>query len=195
MCVPSKKDKNAPTYYMSQEFKDYVLFKPNSQWIYKLESQDVYDTLEIIEQNISITNYTDIFDYKGESINQTISSTYLKNIILGGGGAGTLGSKDICGYSQGINAPFLVSQVNFFTGKTTGEYLSNLESSKTKYLLFFNTYIVLDKTFQNVKVFEKSFELSALLPRKVYYAKNVGLIRKELWNGQVWNLVDYEVKQ
>ena len=48
-----------------------------------------------------------------------------------------------------------------------------------------------NEVFTKVKKFSKTRHTYNLIPEVTYYAPNVGLIRKELFNGDVWNLKEY----
>jgi hypothetical protein len=185
-----KPDEGKPTYLLSQEFKDYTLFVEGSKWIYQLENTTLFDTLlqTLTIINISKSNKS---SYNAEQYLQHQKSSFFKDLIIT---MGHINPNDFnIDYTKYFHYNALTSVViSFFTSENVGEKLF-----KILYLDFKPTFELEGKTFENVKVFEvldTAYE-GTNLPRKTYYAKGVGLIRKELWNGQVWNLVEYSVSQ
>ena len=67
--VQSCREPELPTYYMPQEFKDYVVFPVGSYWVYKDSVSGVLDTVTLQEQTFSIVE-VDI-GYKVERVVQT----------------------------------------------------------------------------------------------------------------------------
>jgi hypothetical protein len=50
--------------------------------------------------------------------------------------------------------------------------------------------------YDDIKVFENLNEIQNIrVIYKVYHARHVGVIRKELYNGQVWNLKRYFINK
>jgi hypothetical protein len=200
MCVFGKRKKLVePTYLMSQEFKDYTLFKEKSQWIYQEVNNNWLDTLEIIKQEIK-TYDIKIPDGIFESFKQTLKSSFFPDVtddLISSGTTEFLAyPANACAYSEVYYSKIHALNTQFFSDKNLGTVFNLTGGQKyTTYKEYFETYTLGKLTFQKVKVFEMNFEEDNRLSRKVYYAKNVGLIRKELWNGQVWNLVDYKVSQ
>ncbi len=66
---------------------------------------------------------------------------------------------------------------------------------RTKYSDSLATYAVEGKSFNSVKVFNMLEAGFPEAPKKMFFAKNIGIVRKEFWGGQVWNLVNYQVSQ
>jgi hypothetical protein len=64
-----KKPEELPTYYIPQEFKDYVVFPVGSYWVYKDSVSGVLDTVTLQEQTFSITEID--LGYKEERLSQT----------------------------------------------------------------------------------------------------------------------------
>ncbi len=87
---------------------------------------------------------------------------------------------------------FINSNINYFEG-TIGQLAPGTFHSyyiEKKDSIEFN-----NQKFFDVKIFENKFQEYSYQPRRTYYAKHVGLVRKELFNGEVWNLIRYQVSQ
>jgi hypothetical protein len=198
MCISNKKDKNAPTYLMSQEFKDYTLFEEGSRWIYQLENSVEKDTVIQVYREYKMIDSRD-FGYNTDQYLTRSSSSYFKDMVITIGGLDYDNVK-ISRLRLFYESQLLIESRCFFdnVGIKVGERFHNLI-----YEDFKESYKLGNITFNNVKVFnnveiprdENTNFSNIKLPKVTYYAKNVGLIRKELWNGQVWNLVDYKVSQ
>jgi hypothetical protein len=199
MCPSKKKKGIEPMYLMSQEFKDYTLFEEGSKWVYQELNNNWLDTIEIMKQEIKTYNVPEL-QGNFESFGRTLKSSFFPEItddLISGGTAEFLAyPANACAYSETYRSNIFATSNQFFSDKEIGATFTIAGGQVfTTYKEYLESYTLGKLTFQKVKVFEMNFEQDSRLPRKVYYAKNVGLIRKELWNGQVWNLVDYEVKQ
>ena len=85
--------------------------------------------------------------------------------------------------------------LDFFSLKPVGYILDLSGSLKMKYDTV-RDVLVDSLPYTNVKIFQNLVTPSNhKLPRELWYAKNVGLVRKELFNGEVWNLTKYNVVQ
>jgi hypothetical protein len=197
VCNPGKSPEG-PTYYITQEFKDYVVFKKNSYWIYSIENSLLKDTIILFKQGVEVVDGGQNFPYSAEIVDQQLRSRFFKDTILGGGGAGRVKYDNTCIYSEVYRSSFFTPNYIFFSDKEVGYIFAPYGQQaelKWKYTNYYDSYEIEGKTYQAVKVFEGFFSQDARLPRKTYYAKNIGVIRKELWNGQVWNPVEYSVSQ
>jgi hypothetical protein len=205
-CGCSKEEEHnfpKPTYQFSQTFKDYNLFQNGSTWIYQRENSQDKDTVKqeyLSKKILDGENYNYCYcEY--EYIFMRHKSSYFKNFVLQEGFTKTNNDTmyrlgyDIINFSYENGTGTSNSTTPFYDAI---KYIEIRTSSveKVTYQAFHPTYAIEGKTYQEVKVFESNFMWSdTRLPRKTYYAKNVGIIRRELWNGQVWNLISHEVKQ
>jgi hypothetical protein len=182
-------------YYFTQEFKDYNVFQNGSKWIYQRENSQDKDTL--LQEYIKLEK---IDDYEScicanETYFTRQKSSFFNDVIL-----------------KNANAPYLDYQVEltemtyqgimndvttiFFTENIVGKEQRINANDTLTYEAFYPSYTLEGKNYKDVKVFKrKRSGIDVRLPRRTFYAKNVGIIRRELWNGQVWNLIHHEVKQ
>ncbi len=69
------------------------------------------------------------------------------------------------------------------------------EDSEVKYIGQLPSYYANGVAYTDVKVFENLIAAHTNLPRKLYFARGVGIIRKELFNGQNWELRRYHINR
>ena len=76
--------------------------------------------------------------------------------------------------------------VSFFSGKPIGYEIEIFASLKSRYKELHTSILINGKTYSNVGVYETTGLIGdPRLPRIIYYARNIGIVRKELWNDQV----------
>jgi hypothetical protein len=91
----------------------------------------------------------------------------------------------------------------FFSNKSVGDTYNYwfYPDNVVTYQESLPTYTLEGKIYNEVMVFESRYTGSSVpfddvrLPVKVYFAKHIGIIRKEMKNGDVWNLISHDVKQ
>ncbi len=190
-----KKDVN-PTYYLSQETKDFCVFRKNSKWVYKNQNNEkdtlqIYSTEGKISKSRSFGYDTEIYLYKAKSsfYLDTLQSqlSNLKDDILF--------SVNIVGYySMPMKSKYLY----------LGDVLLNhsWQNDWIIYKAYYPNYSVKDKIYTDVREFlsNKGSEngnanVDPRLPNRVWYARHAGIIKKQLPNGEVWELIHHEVTQ
>jgi hypothetical protein len=99
-------------------------------------------------------------------------------------------------YSKQKSSKAVASEVlDFFSLKPVDYVLELSPSLKMRYDTI-KDVIVDSIPYTNVKIFQNLVAPSnTKLPKELWYVKNVGVVRKELFNGEVWNLVKYTVVQ
>ena len=73
LCIASNCKKELPTYYMPQEFKDYVDFPVGSYWIYEDSITGAIDSVCLIEREFEIVRNSNS-DYKAEYLVQKFNN-------------------------------------------------------------------------------------------------------------------------
>jgi hypothetical protein len=174
---------------MDQDFKDYTLFKAGSYWIYKDSATGAIDSINLYKSNIYISPGSDKIRYNSEVYEISLTSSIDDTLISG---SGKTSPTDPYAYNLGRLHDYQNIIAYFFS--TTG--LS--KGHQYHYLIYTDLYDslkVFNQFYKDVIIFENTYNPATYLPRKIFYSKNVGIIRKELYNGQVWNLVRYHVSQ
>ena len=193
VCCSGCKPDEGPTYYMDQEFKDYVVFGVGSYWVY--EDQDLQiDSLYCHRSKLFIKEASENLGYDYERL-QIAFKTSFYNDSLTGDAHPERNDRKFYVYEEGSLTYFLNSYIQFFNNQLLDVEYQLQEDSKLKYESYFDEFNVLGKNYQQVRVFTNLIPNSNYAPERIYYARNVGVIRKEMLNGQVWNLKRYHVNQ
>jgi hypothetical protein len=70
---------------MDQDFKDYILFKVGSYWIYKDSASGAIDSVYLYNQEIDMYKGNDKVRYNMEEFSENLYSTYYDTLIASGG--------------------------------------------------------------------------------------------------------------
>jgi len=81
-CDPD--DEQEPTYYMSEEFKDYVLFPEGSWWVYENQYGQI-DSINLFSQDTEIKDGKDNYPYNFEWVNQNLFTSHYNDTIYAWG--------------------------------------------------------------------------------------------------------------
>jgi hypothetical protein len=194
-CSKCKDEKVYPTYYMDQEFKDYCVFPVGSYWVYEDSASGAEDSVYLYNQQIYVVENSKSVSYKYERLRQNFSASFYSDTLIGDGGAKYLGLGEPCIYEQFYSSAFLAINFQFFSGRDTGYTFKYNDNYYTTYLVNYDSIKVLNEYFNKVKIFEVVGGQDTRLPKRIFYSKNIGVIRRELYNGQVWNLKRYFINK
>jgi hypothetical protein len=190
----NKKEKQYPTYYMDQEFKDYTLFKVGSYWVYQDSATKQIDSVYLYKQEITINDRRKIVDYNYQDVFENLYTSYYNDTIFRNGGAKLKGdTQSYCAYFEGMLTSFINAPYLYFGSANEGTTFYH--DGNLIYLKFNDIITIGNTSYSNVKIFELIKESYPLQIKKIFHAKHKGVIRKELFNGQVWNLIRYHVTQ
>jgi hypothetical protein len=204
-CKPD--DEVGKTYgpYTLGEARDYIDFKPGSWWVYQNNKSGLYDTLVLKSISIRSQTFTGKNTVIKDMVNMLIYSTTTKYEYeyYTFGANPDLPAKSLAPpYS--IDLRLGKSKAGDYNGETVTFFypfdknhkgnISMFESS----LIHKDTTIVLPKyTIDSVVVFKcKDDACWDGFTVNYYWAKDVGLIRKENINkGESWDLVNYHIEK
>lgn len=175
--------KEKPTYYMPQEFKDYVMFPEGSYWIYEDSITKNIDSISLYKTNMLVKDDDHVYCIcKYETITQEFHSSFSNNIFLR--------------YIE----PFLADFENkyaFYLNSMSGYIFIFPQSSfgdpfKYKY---FNYIIINDTIYESVHVFERKMQGEDILIH--YFVKHIGIIKRKIITTDndtiVWELKNYHI--
>ncbi len=199
--ISCKKVEVMPLEFLDQQVKGYTVFKIQSKWVYKLSNSYIQDTNTIIKIDSSYVISDGILkSYSAHEV--TMNSTYHENNILIRSEVRS-GISDINIATMWFEGARTSKKCTFFSNRSVGSvynywfYPDNIVT----YQEFLPTYTLEGETYSEVMVFESRYTGASVpfddirLPVKVWYAKQVGIIRKEMQNGDFWDLIHYELKQ
>lgn len=211
----SCKDKNKPTSVCTTspsscqkvtESKDFFLFKMGSWWVYEEETSHVRDSV-YMTQSIEVENSYD-FDVRMKSALSGYEYHYWPVYYGVNNNCSVTNPVDKrCLYilrSKYKFQDFLVESHVFFIKYSTGESVATGDgfpcgNSNNRILMqsVWDTYSLNGQNFgKTIRIDEGCDCAEGKQPTRMFYSKNVGVIRKELLDSnQVWNLVNYHIVQ
>ncbi len=164
---------NRPTYYMPQDFKDYVMYPVGSYWVYEDSISGETDSIVLTEQETFIEEPGHVWDFYWENISHEFYSSY--NTQLGGGGGIYCEHPLVYSYSSGW-----------------GQYLSTengLSSIDDYEYFYYDSLKINEKWYYNVKYYYDKCSGTSY-----FWALGIGVFRKnETLNNKVWNLKSYHI--
>lgn len=186
---------------MSAEFKSCTVFPKGSYWIYKDSASALLDSIMEYDTHNdrlggnprSFYSYDNwIFYYNSSHQSSFNCGSYLRlNLRSQKEYYSYLFSED----AKSGSYDFYPVYFDADTLNSTWEYSDNVGGvAGVTYKELIPSITIGSNVFTDVRVFEQSKLLSDspnTLTRRIYIAKNVGIIRRELFNGEVWELQKY----
>lgn len=203
----SKEKPEPPTYYLTQDMYDYVIFPVGSWWVYKDSATGVYDTVKVISQERKI-NETDgdldgNIDYKWEIFIQSKTKSFPQKHNENYFGSAPM--QDSGYYSIRIEKAYC-------SGQTVIIYKSGaLKNPPNKYedinyVNFKDLILINNVGFDNVKIFkinrvkrgdgcDNDYDTTSKYDGLYYYSKNVGLVKKSYKDSLSWELINFHINK
>lgn len=166
-----KKDK--PTYYMPQEFKDFILYSEGSYWIYEDSITGNTDSIYLSNYNINIAEPSH-FDYKYEKLEQNFYSSFSIE-------------------SQYRAETWLLQLEDPSLYEYTGYgYYGGNKDANIEYISNFDSLNIKGVWYKDVKcIYNYDGNITYY-----YWVKYIGIIKKEdKFNNQNWQLIKYHINQ
>jgi hypothetical protein len=191
-CTPGCNKEARPTFLLSPVFREYIIFPRGSYWIYKTSDNTQTDSVYLDFEDRFITN--EIHGYNSEFVKQGFYSSAFRPGFLGVADATDTTGNIKSTYYESVRVTEGIEDKVFFNGKV-GEKFDLNGLLGVQYESLYDTLRVRNKLYTQVRVYTILQQLTNSQCRKAYYAKNVGVIRKELFNGQVWELERYFINR
>ncbi|NOX46189.1 MAG: hypothetical protein GXO89_04345 [Chlorobi bacterium] len=187
---------------LSDEFKSFAVFPVGSYWVYEEINSGFVDTMTVKEVSIE-------YEVRAES-NRYYEQGYIhyrtrKSGLIIGSISNTSPNSN-CGYlnslllrnsTDTLHSEFLDVDNEFFCCCEPGS--KSWFNPMFKYSGVIDTVTAGGYKFQNARAFSNTIEDTAYLEQfpgtvKIsYFAKNVGLIKWEQFNGNVWELKEFKI--
>ncbi len=204
-CKPD--DEVGKTYgpYTLGEARDYIDFKPGSWWVYQNNKSGLYDTLVLKSISIRSKTFTGKNTVIKDMVNMLIYSTttkyeyeYYTGIANPDANIESLKRQNLISFVFGKSkqGDYQGESVSFFypfdSTRTPGT-----GSSASYYKGHDSLYSLKGKTYSSIrKYYIENDNTWDRWPVNYFWAKDVGLIRKENINkGESWDLVSYHVEK
>jgi hypothetical protein len=198
----SCKKEHYPQYWIHAEVKEYTYFEKGSWWVYKEKNSGNLDTVQVVMDSMMAMKIHNNAGYASNSYLSYYASTFdpLDTMIVSSSVVVNFTvplayTNSTTGYSYFRTAYEGVA--SFFSDAQVGDTLKLVDKRLAIYRRDTASLELEGRVYTSVRVFECNVppNNTAKLPKVVYYAKNVGVIQKELFNGEVWRLMNYSVKQ
>jgi hypothetical protein len=190
-----QKDKVYPTYYIDQEFKDYCVFPVGSYWVYEDSASKAIDSISVFLSEISIMKKNNKQSYNSENFTLKTARTYTNDTTFAFGYHYSF-QGDCYVLNEGVIFNYTRTDfAKFFSIKDTGYVLNSSECSILKHESNLDSIIINANKYYNIKVFTNIFFPNPPYAEenRIFHSRKVGVIRRELHNGQVWNLIRYHI--
>ena len=189
----SCKDKEQFVYNISQETKDYCVFQTSTWWEYENINTHEVDTYFITKVENKINPKED-----DERSSQEININYKR----------TLNNNEfvltINNIQWGTDLLFLLGEnhknqpqqivIQYFEMKDTVFAYSSDSITLIKHQIEYKLSLT-RKSYPTVKEFVRKNNINNLLAKKTYWAKHIGVIRREMFDGSIWELKSYNIIQ
>jgi len=168
------KDNDKPTYYMPQDFKDYVMYPVGSYWVYEDSISGETDSIVLTKQETFIEKPGHVWGFYWENLRHEFYSSYYTQ-FSGGGGI----------YSE---YPLVYNYNGWGYYLSTENGLGSIEDFE---YFYYDSLKIDEKWYYNIKYYyRKDAGISS------FWALGIGIIRKEdtIINNKIWNLKSYHIK-
>jgi hypothetical protein len=191
------KEKERKTIYIDAETKAYCDFRTGSWWVYKEEQTGLIDTIKITSYERMIETDEELADVDFESVlmynrwSQVPQGNKSFQRIDADYGYGKDSKTAFVEeqYSFGIHFPTIIFYpINTVGGKAT-IYQGDMLILERK----MDSLELEGKTYRHIKEISTSAAAFSKKQKRIYWSKNVGRIRFETYDGEVWNLIDHHV--
>lgn len=196
--------KSTPNYYVSQGLKDWVFFRPGSQWIYKNDSTGNKETVIANKTKEIMSGGKDIARYD-EEINIYFSSSFLNAFYLGFQCNPSYTTDHTSGHTDKLVISLLYNNAELtFLALWPDEPLNEelptpcLGATRTIKSEIINNYIVDTNHFSSV--LHTTLTEDSKYNYEFYFAKHIGLVHFSENNTEFklyrsYSLVSWNVKQ
>jgi hypothetical protein len=191
--------KLGPYIPMPAEFKSYTVFPKGSYWIYKDSASSLLDSI-----NEWDTNYNKLGGETSHYVNDVWIFSYKSTHQLNNSFHGSSRIDDYTKfyvYSEDIQTVIYDYPLYFDADTLNSTYQYNDHDGgfiEVTYKKLIPSMTIGSNVFTDVRVFEQSKLLPHVpntLTHRVYIAKNIGIIRRELFNGEMWELQKYFINK
>lgn len=183
--------KDAITYMVPERFKQYFYFPAGSYWVYKNQSE-AFDTLTLLSTDSKMENEPGQSCDKYECI--TIKYKSSMNGLLYVTTQITFDFFTIC---ENISPKLYFTELTDFGTYTNGEQKAHSCLSEIEWWIE-DSVVINNMDYFNVVINKTTSMIPpsiADFPIKGYFKENIGLIKRELQNGEIWELVDYKINK
>ena len=185
--------KDIPYYQIPQEFKDYIIFPEGSYWIYIDSVNTFVDSVNLIQQTFiyresSYPGASGKYEYYFDSFYQKYYCSFENGFVHKCGEFDILvGNINTYVYGQaGLLGMYILFMHPFIEGGT-----SDVDYE------FMDFFQINNITYHNIKIFTNYKEYNNKKYERVYYCKNIGIIKRKIITTDndsiVWEIKEYHI--
>lgn len=177
-----------PFYPIPEDAKHYVVFPEGSYWVYEEGNTLAVDTVRLYRSEVTKEDASSNLGYNYERLSVGFRSS-LSGDSTRGSGKPFWSDPSLWSYEEFISPnlsnnfalvfldPTVVGEVHRYAEDWAITLESESQSMK-----------VAGVTYASVKVFKHNVMVFPNQSERVYFSKDVGIVKRELFNGEVWQL-------
>jgi hypothetical protein len=176
----------------SDDFRAYTQFEVGSYWVYVDSISDERDTVRLYIKEKDTITFPNSNLCKIEASVDNIKRSFYKDQAPIGTDI-TCDAYQVYGLSPG--AFFFANNVQYSVDTTVKESIVGDKLGNCVYEQYLNNVSILGKTYANIRVFYQDAFTSptSFVPIRGYWARDIGLIRKETSDGRIWLLESHHI--
>jgi hypothetical protein len=182
-----RKDGVAPYYNLPKEFSEYIVFPKGSYWVYEELATAKVDSIYQYRSDVVRKKAESKLGYNYDQYIAGYKSS-LSSDSLRGFGFPDFNDQSFFVHEEFWLGDFLNMPRIFTSDPAVGKSVRYTENYSLEYEHFYDGFKVGGKVYHEVKVFHHPFNFFQGQSERIFFAKNVGIIRRELFNGEIWEL-------
>jgi hypothetical protein len=177
---------------MSDEFKSYAVLPKGSYWIFEEVSTKEIDSVYLYKADVQMKNGESKLGYNYERI---VAGFYCSRVddSIRHFSYPERGDQKFYQLVEIWLSDFINASTIFFDPSEIGAELHYAEDFRTTYAAHFNELTIGGRVYNDVRVYSHNVQYYPNQSKKIYFAKNVGIVKRELYNGEVWEVVRYNI--
>lgn len=182
-----------PFYPVPEEVEPYFLFRKGSYWIYEEINSSKIDSVYLYQSKIIRQDGESDFGYNFELY---LAGFYRSSTgdSIRGYGQPSFGDENIWMYEEEyFSTASPGSAITFLYPLNVGQRQRLGGDFAVSYESYLDSILLNGEKHYEVMQFRHAATMSPNHTERIYYAKNVGVIKRELFNGEVWDLKKYHI--
>jgi len=177
---------------LSDVIKRHTVFPEGSYWIYVDSTSGAIDSCAYSTMTLDTGHNSNDGPYEFEFARVYYHSSYYDYTLLGG--ATSEGIIDMTSFNIVIQVWFIEGERYRRGDDFVSEIVPGDEVYSCLYQAFHDTLTVKGIFYNNVKQFQVNDFMGEQFPKRVFFAPDIGIIKKETEDGKVWELDRYSVQ-
>jgi hypothetical protein len=194
-CTCDNKPEAVPFYPIPDDSKPYIVFPKGSYWIYEEINSLTIDTVFLYRSETDRVNAATKLGYDYERYTAGYESSLTGDSTRGFGDPFHNDQKIWAYRESNMNSALASLTLIFLNPLPVGESRRYAEDWTLKFESEAESLKVDGVTYSSVKVFKHNVMVFSNQSERAYFSKDVGMIRREQFNGDVWLLKKYFINK